>query len=101
MTIQDTDGQLKTVTIVGCPVGPPPVVIPPINETQPPVANETQPGGGNQTTGGGGNVTEPIVCQPGTHEENGACMADEVVNPPTNDTGPLPSDNATSSNSTG
>ena len=30
---------------------------------------------------GGGNTTEPVQCQPGTHDENGTCVPD-VVTPP-------------------
>ena len=41
----------------------------------------------NNGTGTGGNVTEPVVCQPGTHEENGVCVTDNIVIPPVNDTG--------------
>ena len=31
-------------------------------------------------------VPEPVVCQPGFHEENGACVEDQTA-PPTNETG--------------
>ena len=70
----------------------------------------------NESGTGGGNTTQPVVCQPGTHEEDGVCVVDDVVLPPTNetggnvtiptnDTGPLPPINETSpendTNSTG
>ena len=86
----------------------------------PPVTNETGNQTGNETgpvippvtneTGTGGNTTEPLQCQPGTHEDSGVCVVDDVVLPPTNETGgnttiptndtsPLPPENDT--NSTG
>jgi len=37
-------------------------------------------------TGTGGNVTEPVQCQPGTHDENGVCVADQVIPPVDNGT---------------
>ena len=105
--IQGPPGQNATVEIINSTNGTGPVI--------PPIGNET---GGNQTippidTGGnqtgnqtGGNTTGPIECQPGTHEDSGVCVVDDVVLPPTNetggnttiptnDTGPLPPVNET------
>jgi hypothetical protein len=59
---------------IACPFNEPPVVTPPTNTTD------------NQT-GDGGNTTEPVQCQPGTHDENGTCVVDEVIPPVTNETG--------------
>jgi len=89
----------------------------------PPIGNDTGNGtgtGGNQTgngtgtggtgnqTGNGtgtGNTTGPVQCQPGFHEENGACVEDVVIPPVDNqtgngtstgnDTGPVIVDNST------
>jgi len=52
----------------------------------PPADNGTGTGTGtNGTNTGGGNTTEPVQCQPGFHEENGACVEDAVT-PPVNTT---------------
>jgi len=77
--------------------------------------NGTGTGGTGNQTGNGtstGNTTGPVQCQPGFHEENGACVEDAVIPPVTNETGnntgPVVVDNSTgtvvidnSTNSTG
>jgi len=40
----------------------------------------------NGTGGTGSNTTEPVQCQPGTHDENGVCVADQVIPPVDNGT---------------
>jgi hypothetical protein len=92
--IQGPPGQNATVEI--------------INGTTP--VNDT--GTGTNDTGGvippndnqtGGNTTEPVQCQPGTHDESGTCVVDAVIPPVDNgttvfDNGTVTNENGTATN---
>jgi hypothetical protein len=77
-------------------------VIPPIDNGTLPVDNGTViiPPVDNQT---GGNTTEPVQCQPGTHDESGVCVVDAVIPPVDNgttvfDNGTVTNENGTATN---